>query len=197
MRFAFFFLVRALACVTDNDCGPPFICVATVCGCRPGTFFWEAQGLQHCRVCAAGCACPGLTATCTGCTGGFFSAAGGAAGCTMCAPGTTTDYVLNAGCDPNNDLFQCSNDAGILGHTACRPSPPAPVANSTRGMWVVPINDIPNERYVPGGAVYTPLLPLVGLYEPPQYLPNAPPYVPNVVGPFYGVDRRPMTQQSY
>ncbi len=187
----------AAACATDNDCGPPFVCVASVCGCRPGTYVVVRDTLQQCQVCVAGCACAGTTATCVGCQGGFYAAADGAAACAMCPPGTTTDFVLNAGCDPENGLAQCSNQYGILGHTACRATPPAAVANATRGIWVVEINDPANDQVVPGGPVYTPLLPTGALYVPPQYLPGGPPFVPNVVPPFYGVDRRPMTQQSY
>ncbi len=144
--------------------------------CDPGYYLWEREGLEHCRQCPPGCACPGGLGVCVGCSGGFFTDAAGAAACVACAPGTTTDPYFNSGCDPMNYETPCANFYGPLGHVACRPDPPPP--NATVGYL---------NPHLPSGA----------LYAPPQYEPGGPPYVPNVIPPYYDIDGRPMVQQSY
>ncbi len=139
--------------------------------CPPGTFYWVRDGLEHCQTCQPGCACPGDYTACSGCSGGFFSADSGAAACSVCPPGTTTEIIYNSGCDPQNILTPCANAYGPLGFTACHPVPPPAVVAFA----------------MPPGA----------LFAPPQYLPGGPPFVPNVVPPYYDVDGQPMVQQSY
>jgi hypothetical protein len=139
--------------------------------CPPGTFYWVLEGIERCRLCQPGCACPGGFAPCAGCSGGFFSAAPGAASCAVCPPGTTTEVALNAGCDPLSAVAPCQNDAGPLGYVSCHPVPPEPRTAAAR--------------------------PREALAVPPQYLPGGPPFVPNVVPPYYDVDGRPLVQQSY
>ena len=161
MRFALFAIVLALARAGD----------AIECG--PGYFFWMRDGIARCRFCPPGCACPGGVASCVGCSGGTFSAVGGASVCSVCPDGTTSDLVFNVGCDPENYDAVCSNAAGILGYRTCRPDPPPTAVGFV----------------APNGS----------LFEPRQYInsqPNAVP-LPNVVPPYYDVDHLPMLQQSY
>ena len=139
--------------------------------CNPGFYFWERDGLQHCRLCPPGCACPGGVVPCFGCSGGVFSPGPGAVICTPCPPGTTSDWIFNAGCDPFNFQQPCANGKGPLGQSACRPAPPPTQVNFT----------------APGGA----------LVFPPQYLPGGPPFDPNRVPPYYDINNQPMVQQSY
>lgn len=139
--------------------------------CPPGTFYWVREGLEHCQSCQPGCACPGNYTACSGCSGGFFSLLSGAASCSACPPGTTTEIIYNSGCDPQNILTPCANAFGPLGFAGCHPvPPPARVAFA-----------------MPTGA----------LYAPPQYQPGGPPFVPNVIPPYYDMNGQPMVQQSY
>jgi len=158
-------LILAMLAAVARAAGPD------AAGCPAGYFFWTAGGVAHCQICQQGCACPGGWLQCAGCNGGYFSAAAGAAACAACPPGTTSDAVHNAGCEPENYLTPCANRYGPLGQAACRPAPPP--GNTT--------------FVAPGGA----------LYAPPQYQPGGPPYVPNKVPPYYDIDLQPMVQQSY
>jgi hypothetical protein len=151
-----------LLCRTADAVYPP---------CAPGSFYWERNGLGHCQPCRPGCACPDGTAACYGCNDGYYSAAAGAAACTACPAGTTSDALLNSGCDPFNYGTPCANAYGPLGQITCRPAPPP--ANVT--------------FEAPSGA----------LYAPPQYQPGGPPYVPNIIPPYYSIYGTPMLQQSY
>ena len=102
------------------------LCVAAVAAsCGPGYYVWIRDGLEHCRLCPAGCACAGNVSVCIGCSGGLFSAAPGASACAVCPPGTTTDIIFNGGCDPDNYETPCANFHGPLGQTVCRPDPPS------------------------------------------------------------------------
>lgn len=93
----------------------------------------------------------------------------GATACSTCPIGTTSDWIFNAGCDPFTDTVPCANSNGPLGVTSCH-APPREVGYTA-----------------PNGA----------LVLPPQYLPGGPPYVPNVVPPYYDDTGQPMLQQSY
>jgi len=139
--------------------------------CAPGTFYWVRNGVPRCQQCLPGCACPGGYVPCHGCSGGSYSAARNAAVCTPCPSGTTSDYILNAGCDPESFTTPCNNAKGPLGVERCRPSPPPANVSFT----------------APDGA----------LEIPPQYLTNEAPYIPNKVPPFYDEDLVPFLQQSY
>ena len=138
--------------------------------CPAGTFYWVINGMEHCQMCQPGCACPGNYSQCLGCSGGSFSASPSATTCTPCPVGTTTDLLLNTGCDPGNVNTPCENSKGPLGYTACYTPPPAPIT--------VPA--------VSGS-----------LTVPPQYLTTTPPYIPNMVPPYYDIDDRPFLEQSY
>ncbi len=139
--------------------------------CPAGTFYWVRNGIDYCQQCQPGCACPGNYTQCLGCSAGTYSAAPGAASCTACPPGTTTDAIFNAGCEPDNIMTPCANQWGPLGFTKCyTPPPPATTAFTA-----------------PSGA----------LTVPPQYLTPTPPYVPNVLPPSHDMDDKPFLQQSY
>ena len=157
-----------------------FIGVSYSLLCGPGFYKWIQEGIEHCRQCPAGCACPGGTIAnpatqtiCIGCHGGLFSATPGASSCTTCLVGTTTDPLFNVGCDPMNYESPCANFYGPLGYTACRPDPPA--SNATLGLL---------QPRKPSGA----------LTVPPQYLSDG---SRNRVPPYYDMDDKPMVQQSY
>jgi hypothetical protein len=179
MRHLFVFLTGLLAgklpaaagaCNSDGDCPAGQICTTgQYCGCHPGSYMWVRDGIERCRVCAAGCACPGGLAKCFGCSAGQYSPTPGAPGCSDCNPSNeTSDTILNSGCDPDNYETPCANRHGPLGQIACRAYPPSP-----RVIFVPP-----------DGAVYV-----------PEYLPNG---LPNVNPPYYdAIDHRPMVQQSY
>jgi hypothetical protein len=140
-------------------------------GCPPGSYYWVAAGFERCALCLPGCACPGGYTACLGCSGGTFTAAANASACEVCPPGTTSDFIFNAGCDPESFTTPCANLNGPMGVTRCRAEPPDPdVAYAA-----------------PSGS----------LSLPPQYITNTAPYVPNVVPPYYDIDGRPMIQQSY
>lgn len=146
--------------------------VAAANNCAPGYYQWfSSDGLEHCRLCPAGCACAGGTNMCLGCSGGSYSATNGASVCSTCPPGTTSDFVFNVGCAPDNYETPCANWQGPLGHVGCRPVPPP--QNTSFTAW----NDA-----------------LVGV---PEYQPGGPPYVPLIVPPYYDNDGQPMLQQSY
>jgi hypothetical protein len=102
----------------------PGLSRAAVCPCDPGYYCWIRDGLEHCRLCPAGCACSGNWSECVGCSGGWFSPLAGASACARCPFGTTSDALLNAGCDPDNYNTPCENQFGPLGKTACRALPP-------------------------------------------------------------------------
>jgi len=140
-------------------------------GCPAGYFFWQADGTAHCQICQPGCACAGGWQQCVGCDDGHFSGAAGAAACTPCPPGTTSDALYNGGCDPQNILTPCANAGGPLGQVACRPDPPP-----ARIDYVAPSGT---------------------LSQPLQYLSGGPPYIPVKVPPYYDIDLAPMIQQSY
>ena len=108
---------------------------------------------------------------CQGCAGGQYSAAAGSSACSTCPPGTTSDFIFNAGCAPDNYETPCSNAQGPLGHTGCHPVPPPQATSFT--AW--------------DGA----------LAWVPQYQPGGPPYVPIITPPYYNDDGVPMLQQSY
>lgn len=92
--------------------------------CAAGSYHWVRDGIERCRVCPAGCACPGGLAPCTGCSGGAYAATAGLAACAACGAGTTTDVIYNSGCNPDVYTTPCANEHGPLGFTACRPTPP-------------------------------------------------------------------------
>lgn len=147
------------------------LCVVAVPSCPPGSYYWVSQGIARCALCLPGCACPGGYVPCYGCSGGQYASASNASSCDVCPPGTTSDYIFNAGCDPENFLTPCSNLNGAVGQIACRPEPP----NSAVQLAA------------PSGA----------LSLPPQYLTSKAPYVPNKVPPWYDEDGEPSIQQSY
>ena len=148
-----------------------FSAAARAITCAPGTFYWVRGGIERCQLCQPGCACPGNYSECFGCSDGAYSADPGAAACSACPPGTTSDGIYNAGCDPENFLTPCANNKGQLGQVRCRPVPPPENASFV----------------APSGA----------LFAPPQYLTDEAPYVPNKVPPYYDVDKQPMLQPSY
>jgi len=128
MRSVLVFLLLATtvaACDSDIDCERPLSCVNGICACEAGFYFWQQGGLPHCSECHAGCACPGGFAACFGCSGGLYAPSTGATTCIACGGGTTSDLLVNSGCDPHNHEFQCSNQYGPVGQTTCRPDPPA------------------------------------------------------------------------
>ena len=163
--------LRAVAiCIFDGDCPAGQICAAGVCGCRPGSYVWMRDGIVRCRVCEAGCACPGALKPCFGCSAGQHSPAPDAIACDLCPAGTTSDIILNTGCDPDNYETPCANRHGPLGQIACRPIPPPQ-----------------NITFVaPNGA----------LFDVAQYEPGGPPYIPRKVSPYYDIDGLPRVQQS-
>jgi len=155
-------------CISDRDCPAGQICAGGVCGCRPGSYVWMRDGIMRCRVCEAGCACPGALAPCFGCSAGQHSPEPGAGTCNPCPAGTTSDIIFNTGCDPDNYGVPCANQHGPLGQIACRDVPPPQ-----------------NITFVaPNGA----------LFGVAQYLPDG---MPNKVPPYYDIDKLPMVQQSY
>jgi Tyrosine-protein kinase ephrin type A/B receptor-like len=156
-------MLRALICLA--------VAAQAAALCPEGTFYWTAEGLEHCQQCQPGCACPGNWTACVGCAGGLFSPTAGAAACAVCPPGTTTDIVYNVVCEPQNVQTPCANEFGPLGFDRCHPvPPPAQVA-----------------FVMPSGA----------LRMPPQYLPGGPPYIPNKVLPYFDANGQPTVQQSY
>lgn len=148
-----------------------FLAGAHAIVCEEGSYYWVRDGIERCRICPPGCACPGGYTACYGCSGGFFSGGSGSPNCTACPMGTTSDIINNAGCDPDNYETPCANAAGPLGQIACRPDPPPAALQFA----------------APCGA----------LYFPPQYIDDGGVDVPNKVSPYYDMYGRPMNQQSY
>jgi hypothetical protein len=148
-----------------------FATTAAAIKCDPGYYFWEQNGIQHCKECPPGCMCAGGWDMCLGCSSGTFSPTAGASTCSICPPGTTSSIIFNAGCDPFVNTVPCANNYGPLGEIACYPIPP------------------------PSGVIFE--MPDGALVLPPQYLTNSPPYIPNKVPPYYDIDGMPMDQQSY
>jgi hypothetical protein len=137
--------------------GLPIMCffvlgvAAYPCPCDPGYYCWIYwNGLEHCRLCPAGCACPGGLQPCIGCSGGWFSPAAGESACSVCPAGTTSDIIFNGECNPFDDVTPCENFKGPLGLTSCRPIPPPPAV-----IFRAPRGAVPPQN---------PLVPLLGSY---------------------------------
>jgi hypothetical protein len=90
--------------------------------CGPGYWWYERDGIERCRPCAAGCSCAGGLSPCLGCSGGFYSSIQGSPACFPCPLGEISDQIFNTGCDPSNTRTPCQNEHGPLGVTSCRPA---------------------------------------------------------------------------
>ncbi len=112
--------------------------------CAPGYWWYERNGMQHCRPCVAGCACAGGLSPCLGCSGDSYSPTRASPACLPCPIGEVSNHIFNTGCDPFNPRTPCQNEKGLLGHTSCYSAvganstmPPQPTAVALPATAVV------------------------------------------------------------
>jgi len=136
--------------------------------CAPGYWWYERNGLQHCKECLPGCACAGGMSPCLGCSGGFYSPTKGQAACIPCPEGEVSDYIFNSGCDAFSTRLPCQNDFGPLGQTRCRSTPPPQGVNFS--MPVPTVGNIPSPTEIfPEASVASAAVAMTGL--PPGAMP--------------------------